>query len=220
MAAKRLSFRVFAAFLAVVVITGYISISLAAASNHAGKSIPAATASPPQTLVLSHDGVVVATYHLSCGAQQRCNRIEFDWKAGSCPSGSKFQSPPVTVVLTTGSGQFSGIEPAVAPCKANDIEFNPVQTAGTTDSTISSAWWTRNGVMTARILPPQVSLTPKAASVQYPPITGLHGFWDYKKGQHLARVRLLHGRKVVASLKVPPAVDMADWLGYPLQTPR
>lgn len=217
MTGKRRSFRGLAAFLAVVALASYLSISLAAASSPAGKSLTKTASPPQQTLTLSHDGVVVATYRLSCGAGQTCNRIEFDWKAGTCPSGSNYQSPPVTVVLTSGFGQFSGIEPAIAPCKANDIEFTPVQTAGTTNSTISSAWWTRNGVMTARILPPQVSLIPKAASVQYPPVTGIHGFWDYKAGERLTRVRLLHGRKVVASLKVPPSADMADWVGYPTQ---
>ncbi len=220
MAANRFSFRVVAASLAVFILAGYLCLSVGGVGAGTGRSVVKAAAAPTQTLVLSKNGVTVASYPLNCGSQLPCNEIEYDWKAGSCPSGSKVQKPLVTIVFTTGTGQFSGVPPAVAPCKVNDIEFTPMQTVGAAGSTISNAWWTRNGVTVARILPPQVSLIPRSVIVSHPPLTGIHTFFNYAKHERLTRIRLRHGSRVVASLKVPSGANQVDWYGYPFDQAR
>lgn len=210
----RFSSRLLAASVAVMLLAGYLFVSIAPAGSPEGRSTARAASAPASTLLIEKNGSVVATYHVVCGPQQICNQIEFDWKVGKCPPGSKLQSPPVSAVFTSGTGAYSGLPPALAPCSANDLEFTPVQTAGTTTSTISNAWWTKNGAAEARILPPQVSLKPPLAQTSYPPLTGIHAFWSYAKGERLTRVRLRHDAKIVAALKVPAGANQAEWLGY------
>jgi len=185
----------------------------------------------PATLVLSHNGKTLKVDHFTCGPNFTCNVVEFDWRAGKCPSGATTENPPVVAVLTT-DGQYYG-EPAVAPCvttktaaagKAqarrdvaagvNDVEYVP-SSPSESGQTITTAWWTRDGTMVSRILPPQISSqgAVHATSTTESP-NELHVYWNYAPKERLTAIKLKNGGKVVAILKVPTGTNQIDWFGY------
>ncbi|HEV3310855.1 MAG TPA: hypothetical protein VG815_10090 [Chloroflexota bacterium] len=223
-----IAFRVLAISVALLVMS--LVQPLAFAGGHISHPAARVQQTGPATLVFSHNGKPLGVDHFQCGPNQACTTVELDWKAGHCANGSTAEDPPVVVVFTT-AGQNDG-RPAVAPCVkvktaahrarsaavagTNDVEYTPSAPGTNGTQTITDGWWTRNGIMTARILPPQLILMARTAGNSAP--DAIHVFLNYTPTERLLRVKLRNRSKVVSTIKVPTGTNEVDWYGFTPQT--
>lgn len=186
----------------------------------------------PATLVLSRNGKVLKVFRVDCGSNFACTTIELDWPSGKCPTGSRTEIPPVVVVLTS-QNQDTG-KPAISPCvpvrktgaarhvvtsPTNDVEYMPGPPDPTNgNQTIKAAYWTRNGVLASRILPPETTARRHMHPGTNSGPDAIHVYLNYGPREHLSAVKLRNGGRVIRRLPVPSGTNQLDWFGYVPQT--
>jgi hypothetical protein len=216
-----------------VLATAALALGLSPVAANAKFNQPHSTAQPVaavSTLILSRDAQPLHRYYVHCAPGLKCNQIEFDWKAGSCVAGEAFEKPPVEAEFTSPTAK--GV-PAFAPCVAkptpqsahaarrdvitgaNDVEYVP-SSATANGQTITTAYWTVNGIRSARILPPQL-FAPEYASTAPPP-NELHVYLYFTPTEHLTKVKLRHGKVVIRTLTVPKGTNEIAWFGFGTKT--
>jgi hypothetical protein len=158
-------------------------------------------------LIFTHDGKPIGGSKPPCltspaGAVVCANDLHFIWKyTGKCYHGIEF--PPVVVMWTSfGRLVYSG-KPTVAPCRANDFEF-----AWDANGNVTTASWTYNGKVIARIPVPSGPNTP---------INDAHVFW-LGKGKLLTAYWSLNGKLYGEPLPVPAGTNDAHWVSPGLTT--